>query len=179
MSSGPPGILESGLFAILLIFSLCILFNGSAILFDLQILVLTLFPLLSGITPMTGSIAEAPALVGVHEPVTAEFMVGEWRYADLFEKWGITDKEKSRVTNVRSDAVMNLKSDGTMTMTNLFRPGEGAWEMTPNGLVIYDPKRPERGSQTLPVKKRDQNRIWLLLPFTGGSAGVGMKRAPE
>lgn len=148
-------------------------------MFDLQILVLTLFPLLSGITPMTGSIAEAPALVGVHEPVTAEFMVGEWRYADQFEKWGITDKEKSRVTNVRSDAVMNLKRDGTMTMTNLFRPNEGAWEMTASGLVIYDPKRPERGSQTLPVKKRDQNRIWLLLPFTGGSAGVGMKRAPE
>ncbi len=145
-------------------------------MFDLQILVLTLFPLLSGITPMSTSIVDAPALVGAHERVKAEFMVGEWRYADQFEKWGITDKEKSRVTSVRSDAVMTLNPDGTMTMKNLFRPSEGSWEMTEQGLVIHDPRRPERGSQLIPVKKRDDNRIWLLLPFTGGSAGVGMRR---
>lgn len=129
--------------------------------------------------PMSSTGLEPPALVGIHEAVSAEFMVGEWRYADQFERWGITDKEKSRVSNVRSDAMMELRADGTMKMSNFFRPSEGAWEMTENGLVIHDPKRPERGSQTIPVKKRDENSIWLLLPFTGGSAGVGMKRSTE
>lgn len=145
-------------------------------MFDLQIFVLTLFPLLSGIAPISTPMADPPALIGLHESVERDFMIGEWRYADQFERWGVTDKEKSRVSNVRSDAVMILNPDGTIRMKNLFRPSEGSWEITERGLVIYDPKKPERGSQIIPVKKRDENRIWLLLPFTGGSTGVGMKR---
>lgn len=145
-------------------------------MFDLQVLILTLFPLLSGITPTSASVPDTSALIGLQETISSEFMVGEWRSTDHFGRWGVTDKEKSRVRNTRSEAVMILNADGTMQMKNLFRPSEGSWEMTDQGLVIFDPKRPERGSQIIPVKKRDENRIWLLLPFTGGSAGVGMKR---
>ena len=31
----------------------------------------------------------------------------------------------------------------------------------------------------LPVRKRDENRIWLLLPFTHGSSGIGLVRVTD
>jgi len=104
-------------------------------------------------------------------------MIGKWKWLDQFSKWGLTDKEKSRVTtSEKQPAALEINSDGTYTMTNLFRPAKGRWEISEKGLIIYDPVFPERGTQLIPVRKRDENRIWLLLPFSGGSIGIGMIR---
>jgi hypothetical protein len=106
-------------------------------------------------------------------------MVGTWKYSDHFMRWGITDKEKAKIDSFKGEAFMSLKEDGTLKMVNLFRPTEGRWEMADRGIIIYDPKYPERGSQLLPVLKRDQNRIWVLLPFAGGANAIGMTRVSE
>jgi len=148
---------------------------------NLQVFVLTLIPLLSGAVPGDGRMPMgALSLLGIGDPVSKEFMMGTWKYSDEFFRWGITDKEKAEVRPFRGRAFMALHEDGTAKMVNLFRPAEGRWEVSEDSIVLYDPNRPERISQTLPVRKRDQDRIWVLLPFTGGASGIGMVRvSPE
>ncbi|MFH0958007.1 MAG: hypothetical protein V1897_04810 [Pseudomonadota bacterium] len=145
---------------------------------DLQVLILTLMPLFSGVAPQeTSTLPSSIGLVGVSESVSADFMLGKWKWLDQFSKWGLTDKEKSRVTTSEKQAAfLEINSDGTYAMSNLFRPVKGRWEISEKGLIIYDPLFPERGTQLIPVRKRDENRIWLLLPFSGGSVGIGMIR---
>ncbi len=145
---------------------------------DLQILIITLMPLFSGVTPqeVAGS-SPAVNLVGVCEPVSADFMIGRWKWLDQFSKWGVTDKEKSRVTVTdRPKAVLDINRDGTFSMSHLFKPSKGRWEISPKGLLIYDPVASDRAAQLIPVRKRDKNRIWLLLPFAQGAVGIGMER---
>lgn len=116
-------------------------------------------------------------LFGIDEAVTSDFLIGTWSISDEFFRWGATDRDKARRRPLKGHAVMCLRKDGSMKMFNLFRPNEGQWEVTQRGLLIYDPKFPERGSQLLQVRKRDGDRIWLLLPFSGGAVGIGMIRA--
>jgi hypothetical protein len=66
-----------------------------------------------------------------------------------------------------------------MKMVNLFRPEQGRWKIRGRALVLYHPKHSDRGVQRIPVKTRDENRIWLLLPFASGATGIGMARVPE
>ncbi len=146
---------------------------------NFQVLALALIPLLSGVVPRDGAMVSPLALLGIEDRITADFMAGTWKSSDEFFRWGITDKEKARVRQFKGQAQMSLNRDGTMTMVNLFRPPEGRWEISADGVVIFDPRYPERGSQLLPVKKRDKDRIWLLLPFAGGAAGIGMVRVPD
>jgi hypothetical protein len=147
---------------------------------NLQVFVLALIPLLSGAVPGDGRMPMgALSLLGIGEPISREFMVGTWKYSDEFFRWGITDKEKAAVKPFHGRAFMSLSQEGTVKMVNLFRPTEARWEVSDEGIVMYDPARSERIAQVLPVRKRDQNRIWLLLPFTGGASGIGMVRVPE
>jgi len=146
---------------------------------NFQVLALAMIPLLSGVVPRDGALVSPIALLGIEERISAEFMAGTWKSSDEFFRWGITDKEKARVRQFKGQAHMSLNKDGTMKMVNLFRPQEGRWELSADGVVIFDPRYPERGSQLLPVKKRDNDRIWLLLPFAGRAAGIGMVRVPE
>jgi hypothetical protein len=147
---------------------------------NLQVFVLTLIPLLSGSVPGDGRMPMgALSLLGIGEPISAEFMVGTWQSSEEFFRWGITDKEKAEVRPLRGRAFMSLHGDGTVNMVNLFRPAQGRWKLTEEGIELYDPSRPERVSQILPVRKRDQDRIWVLLPFTGGASGIGMVRVSE
>lgn len=147
---------------------------------DIQVLALTLIPLLSGVVPLdTGSVVLPEALLGIEERVAPDFLVGTWKFSDEFFRWGVTDREKAKQKPFRGHSLMCLRKDGSMTMINFFNPAEGRWEVTGQGLLIYDPKFPERGSQILPVRKRDNDRIWLLLPFSGGSVGIGMIRVAE
>jgi hypothetical protein len=137
-------------------------------------------PLLSGAVPGDGRMPiGALSFLGIGESISSEFLVGNWKYSDEFFKWGITDKERAEVKPSRGRAFMSLKDDGTMKMVNLFRPAEGRWELSDDGIVLFDPRFPGRVAQILPVRKRAQDRIWLLLPFTGGASGIGMKRVPE
>lgn len=145
-----------------------------------QVLALTLIPLLSGVVPGNGRPAvDLWTLLEFEQPVSKSFMVGTWKYSDHFVRWGITDKGKAKIERGRGDSIMTLRQNGTMKMINLFRPSAGRWEMSGRRLVFCDPKHPERGSQVLQVKKRDENRIWLLLPYAGGANGIGMERVPE
>ena len=149
---------------------------------NIQVLALTLIPLLSGVAPNEGSMPGSPlSILGIEERIGSEFMVGTWKCSDDFVRWGVTDRKRARakVSRFRGNCLMTLHTDGTMKMVNLFRPSEGRWEMTDRGLVLYDPRYPERGSQVLPIRKRDENRIWLLLPFTHGSTGIGMVRVTD
>ncbi len=147
---------------------------------NLQILALTLIPLLSGVAPRdAGIIQGATALLGIDQEVSAEFLVGTWRCAEGFFRWGITDRQKAHITPYREKASMSLNKDGTLRTENFLGPAEGRWELTPRGLVIYDPKHPEWGSKLLPVRKRDKDRIWVLLPFSEGAVGIGMVRLSE
>jgi hypothetical protein len=149
------------------------------VVLNFQVLALALIPLLSGVVPRDGAMVSPLALLGIEERITADFMAGTWKSSDEFFRWGITDKEKAKVRQFKGQAHMSLNKDGTMKMVNLFRPPEGRWELSAEGVVIFDPRHPERGSQLLPVKKRDKDRIWLLLPFAGGAAGIGMVRVPD
>jgi hypothetical protein len=149
------------------------------VVLNFQVLALALIPLLSGVVPRDGAMVSPLALLGIEERISADFMAGTWKSSDEFFRWGITDKEKARVRQFKGQAHMSLNRDGTMKMVNLFRPPEGRWEISADGVVIFDPRYPERGSQLLPVKKRDKDRIWLLLPFAGGAAGIGMVRVPD
>jgi hypothetical protein len=145
----------------------------------LQILLLTLTPIFSGVVPGADVGVDVPTLVGAHRPPSAEFLVGVWRFSDHFVRWGLTDKEKARIRNAHAKSFMALRADGSVKMSNLFRPTDGRWEISDKGLVLYDPLHPEFGSQVLVIRKRDENRIWILLPFAGGANAIGMKRAPD
>jgi hypothetical protein len=118
-------------------------------------------------------------LFGIQENLTPEYLTGTWISSDEFFKWGITDKEKSKVKSFKGRAVMTLEKEGIITMKNLFRPELGKWEITGDSIVIHDPKFPERGFQVLPIRKRDDKRMWVLLPFTGGAAGIGMVKISD
>lgn len=147
---------------------------------DLQILALTLIPIFAAVVPAEGDVRSAAlALLGMDEPVTSEFLAGTWKSSDEFVRWGSTDREKSRIKPFKGNSYMSLRGDGSMKMVNFFRPEEGRWELTERGLLIHDPKHPERGTQILTVRKRDKDRIWLLLPFSAGSTGIGMVRVPD
>lgn len=147
---------------------------------NIQVLALTLIPLLSGVVPNDVGMPRSPlSLLGIEDSVLSDFMVGTWKCSDDFFRWGVTDRKKARINRFKGKCLMTLRKDGTMRMVNLFRPSEGRWEITEQGLLIYDPKYPERGSQVLPVRKRDENRIWLLLPFAQGSTGIGMIRVTD
>lgn len=146
---------------------------------NLQVLVLTLIPLFSGVLPSNGSTAVSPLTLLGKEEVPIQFITGAWKYSDEFFRWGATDKERARIKPFRGNAFMVLRPDGTMSMINLFRPKEGRWEWTSKGILLYDPRYPERGTQVLPVKKRGPDSIWVLLPFAGGAAGIGMVRVSE
>jgi len=144
---------------------------------NVQVMALALIPLLSGGIPIdAGAPVEPLALLGIEEKVTKDFLVGKWRHADHFFRWGMTDKKKARVQRFPGHGLMTLNSDGTMEMVNLFKPDQGRWDLTQAGILIYDPARPDRGSQILPVRKRGNNRMWLMLPFANGATGVGMER---
>ncbi len=145
----------------------------------MQVLVLALMPLLSGVVPHGGEMVSPLELLGIENRITSDFMAGTWKSSDEFFRWGVTDKEKAKVRSFRGHAFMALHKDGAMRMINLFRPSEGRWDISPDGVVIFDPRHFERGSQLLPVKKRDKDRIWLLLPFAGGATGIGMVRVPD
>ena len=145
----------------------------------MQVLVLALMPLLSGVVPRNGAMVSPMELLGIEARITSDFMAGTWKSSDEFFRWGVTDKEKAKVRPFRKPAYMALNRDGAMRMINLFRPSEGRWKPSPDGIVIFDPRHPERGSQLLPVKKRDKDKIWLLLPFAGGATGIGMVRVPD
>lgn len=137
-------------------------------------------PLLSGTVPGDGHMPiGALSFLGIGDSISAEFLVGNWQYSDEFFKWGITDKDRAEVRPFRGRAFMSLERDGTMKMINLFRPAQGRWELTDEGIVLFDPRFTDRVAQILPVRKRDHDRIWLLLPFTGGASGIGMKRISE
>ena len=153
--------------------------SGEPVLLNLQILALTLLPFLAGVHPSTGGAVTPLALLGIEERATEEFLVGTWKCTDDYFRWGVTDREDARVGRFRGKAFMVLNKDKTMKMVNLFRPRQGKWELTERGLLIYDPRFIERGSQVLVVKKRGKDRLLLLLPFAGGSTGVGMVRVPE
>lgn len=144
-----------------------------------QVLALALIPLLSGVVPRDGAMVSPMQLLGIEEHVTADFMVGTWKCSDEFFKWGVTDKEKSTVKSLRGQALMSLTREGEIKMTSFFIPAEGRWEVTSEGILILDPRFPDRQPQLLPVRKRDNDKIWILLPFTGGSAGIGMVRVPD
>jgi hypothetical protein len=147
---------------------------------NLQVFILTLMPLLSGTVPGDGRMPiGALSFLGIGDSISAEFLVGNWQYSDEFFKWGITDKDRAEVRPFRGRAFMSLERDGTMKMINLFRPAQGRWELTDEGIVLFDPRFTDRVAQILPVRKRDHDRIWLLLPFTGGASGIGMKRISE
>lgn len=119
------------------------------------------------------------ALLGIEERATEEFLIGTWKCTDDYFRWGLTDRRRARVGRFRGNAFMVLNKDKTMKMVNFFRPQQGKWELTERGLLIYDPRFIERGSQVLVVKKRGKDRLLLLLPFAGGSTGVVMVRVPE
>jgi hypothetical protein len=144
-----------------------------------QILVLSLMPVFAGPAPRDCKWISPLALLGVEQNISEDFLVGSWKVSDEFAKWGVTDKEKSTVSEFRGAASMTLRKDGTSKMVNLFKPEEGRWETQGNAMIIWDPRFPERGSQIVPVRRRDQNHIWLILPFTRGSAGIGMARVKE
>ena len=145
-----------------------------------QVLALTLIPLLSGGLPASGApTIDVPVLLGLATPLSRSFMVGTWKCTDYFCRWGVTDTGRARIARFGRSAFMCLHEDGTMKMVNLFRPEQGRWKIRGRALVLYHPKHSDRGVQRIPVKTRDENRIWLLLPFASGATGIGMARVTE
>ncbi len=146
---------------------------------SIQILALSLVPLLSGIVPDDRTISSPAHLLGVEDRVTEEFLIGTWKCSEDFFRWGLADKDKAKIRPFRGNAYMRVEKNGTIRMINLFKPSEAQWELTQEGILMQDPKYPERASQVLPVKKRDKDRIWVMLPFAAGSTGIGMVRVPD
>ncbi len=145
-----------------------------------QILALALMPLLSGVSPGVGPTpVDLPTLLGLGRPLSREFLVGTWKHSDHFVRWGVTDKQRARIRRFHGDAFMYLREDGTMKMINLFRPAEGRWEVMDGAIKLYDPAHPQWGTRILPVRKRDDKRIWVLLPYAGGANGIGMERVSD
>jgi hypothetical protein len=144
---------------------------------NIQVMALSLIPVLSGGIPVdTGAPVGPLDLIGIEQQVTRDFLIGTWRHSDHFFRWGMTDKKKARVQRFPGHGLMTLNADGTMEMVNLFKPEKGRWEISRGGILIYDPTRPDRGSQILPVRKRGKDRMWLMLPFANCATGVGMER---
>ena len=84
-------------------------------LLNLQVLALTLIPFLSGVAPGdVGIIQDASAILGVDKEVTAQFLVGRWECSEGLFRWGVTDRQKARVTPYRGKASMSLNEDGTL-----------------------------------------------------------------
>lgn len=147
---------------------------------ELQILFLTLIPVFSGIVPHDSLSGLSPsALFGVAERVTADFLQGTWQTSDEFFKWGVTDRQKATLRPFREKGFVRFNKDGTMRMANLFQPSEGRWEVTEKGLVLTDPRYPDAPPRVVPLRKRDENRMWLLIPFSGGAIGIGLARTPR
>lgn len=162
---------------ILVYVTILLYFRYGAALVSLQVLVLTMASFLSGIVPPVG--VSPLELLGFEETVTSEFLIGTWRCSDDFIRWDVTDVKDTRSSRRRSICGMILRSDGTMEMVNLFRPEQGRWKLSTEGLLIQDPAHPGRGWQAIPVRKRGEDGIWLFLPFSGGATGVGMERVDE
>lgn len=147
---------------------------------NLKILALALIPLFSADAPKDGVGVMTPLeLVGVHQKISPKFLVGNWRHTHDFFRWGATDKQRATIKRFPGYALMKLEDGGAMEMFNLFEPSTGKWELTEKGLRIYDPKYPERGSYLLPIRKRSEDRIWVMLPFTDGASGIGLTRVSE
>lgn len=147
---------------------------------DLPVLALTLIPLLSGGMPGSHCANFDPVtLFGMTNPPSHEFMIGCWKPTESFSRWGTTDRNRARIEKFRAPALMCLNKNGSMTMVNLFQPERGRWELNSKGLLIYDPEAPEWGSQIIPVGKRDENGIWMMLPFARGAAGIGLVRVSD
>lgn len=152
---------------------------GCTMMLELQILFLTLIPVFSGIVPHDSLSGLSPsALFGVAETVTADFLQGTWQTSDEFFKWGVTDRQKATLRSFRETGFVRFNKDGTVHMVNLFQPNEGRWEVTEKGLILKDPRYPEAPPRVVPVRKRDENRMWLLMPFSGGAIGIGLVRTP-
>jgi hypothetical protein len=148
-------------------------------LLSVQILALSLIPLLSGIVPDDRTISSPAHLLGVEDRVTEGFLIGTWKCSEDFFRWGLADKDKARIRPFRGNAYMRIEKGGSVKMTNLFKPSEAHWELTDTGILIHDPNYPGRSSQLLPIKRRDKDRIWVMLPFAAGSTGIGMVRVPD
>lgn len=147
---------------------------------NMQILALTLVPLLAGAVTTDGKSLIAPMVVlGIEERVSADFLVGNWKYSEEFFRWGITDTKRPKIRMSRGRGLMTLNRDGTSEMVRLFRPAKGRWELNERGLLLYDPRFPERGTQLLQIRKRDKDHIWVLLPFSGGATGIGLRRVSD
>lgn len=147
---------------------------------ELQILALTLVPLLAGAVTTDGEALIAPLeVIGLEERVSADFLVGTWKYSEEFFRWGITDTKRPQVRTSRGRGLMRLNADGTSEMIDLFKPAKGRWELSKRGLLLYDPRFPERGTQLLQIRKRDHDHIWVLLPFSGGATGIGLARVSD
>lgn len=154
--------------------------SGETRVLNLPVFILTLVPLFSGAIPGgSPTTTDLPTLMGVHGPISREFITGNWRSLDHFVRWGITDKKKARVREFDPPALMSVRADGSIRMLGFFQPEEGRWEVSRDGILIFDPRRPEQGSQIFPVRKRDQDRIWVILPFSGGATGIGMARISD
>jgi hypothetical protein len=146
-------------------------------LVSLQVLVLTMASFLAGVVPPAG--VSPLELLGFEDPVTSDFLIGTWRCSDDFFRWDVADIKERRSGGARRTCLMILRSDGTMRMVNLFRPEQGRWKLTGEGLLIRDPTHPGSGWQAIPVRKRSEDSVWLFLPFSGGATGVGMERVDE
>lgn len=147
---------------------------------NLQVLALTLIPLLSPVVPGDGSGNMDPlALLGIEKPVNRPFLVGTWKYTKHFVKWGRLDRKRAKVTDYRGRSYMSLRDDGSVRMLNLFQPERGKWDLTEKGIVLYDPDHPDLVSKLIPIRKRSEDFIWLILPFAGGANGIGMVRVSE
>jgi hypothetical protein len=147
---------------------------------QIQFLLLTLIPLFSGVTPLeTGDKSSIVSMMRMEQSLSKEFLCGTWKFSEEFFRWGATDLNRSTVRQSRGNALMILRSDGTMEMRKLFLPSQGLWELTTGGIIIHDPNHPERPSRLLPVKKKSDDGIWILLPFSNGAVGIGMVKVSE
>lgn len=147
---------------------------------NIQVFALSLVPLLAGAVTIDGKALIAPMVVlGIEERVSADFLVGTWKYSEEFFRWGTTDGKPPQVRTSRAGGFMTIHKDGTIEMVHLFRPAKGRWELTERGLLLYDPRFPERGTQLLQIRKRDNDHIWVLLPFSGGATGIGLMRVAD
>lgn len=151
--------------------------DWSPTLLNLQVLALTLIPLLCPVVPGDGADYMDPlTLLGIEESVDRPFLLGTWKCTKHFVKWGRLDRKRAKVTEYSGRSYMSLYEDGSVRMLNLFQPERGKWDLTEDGIVLYDPARPDRVSKLIPVHKRSKDFVWLILPFAGGANGIGMVR---
>ena len=114
------------------------------------------------------------------QEVTREFMVGTWRNKDQLTRWGITDRTRATLGPMPGASVMTLKEDGGGGDRDLFVSAAGRWEIGGQGLVIYDPERPETASRLIPIRKRRRRPDMALGPLCrrghGNRHGAGVER---